>query len=275
MRREDWAMPIVLPYAIKPLQQSKFQELDYQVMGYAFGVHNALGRHLEEKLYEDELSYRLRAAGVAVHQQFPVVARFGDYATTLWIDMLVGESTVYELKTVRALAPAHRAQALSYLFLTQTHHGKVINFGTSRVESEFVSTQLAAADRSSFNVDDRRWVESSPSSRRLKAVTLELAKDWGLCLECGLYRGAVIHALAAQAFRATRIELVLDNRIIGSQEVDLLDPDTLVVMSSHNEQAENAERHLARLLDLSQRRFLHWINFQRHAIQFVTLACMR
>ena len=45
-----------------------------------------------------------------------------------WIDMLVDDRVIVELKAVEQLAPIHRSQMLTYLRLTSRRVGLLINF---------------------------------------------------------------------------------------------------------------------------------------------------
>lgn len=148
-------------------------------MDIVFKMHNELGRHLDEKIYERELAFRLGGAGIHAQMQVPLGLQFEDYSTTLFVDLLVEGSTIYELKAGSALAPAHRAQALSYLFLADTRHGKLVNLGTPRVEHEFVSTSLSFDDRRQFEIVDREWIASG-NAGRLREFIIALARDWGV-----------------------------------------------------------------------------------------------
>jgi GxxExxY protein len=264
-------MPILLPNRVKRLEERDFRELDYRVMGLAFSVHNDLGRHLDEEIYESELAYRLNAAGIAAFAQFPITLQFNSYSTTYKADLLVAESTLYEIKAVAALGSAHRAQALCYVLMTETSHGKLVNFGGGKVEGEYVSTQLTIDRRRGFVVDAERWIDTNSSSKRLKELVCELVGDWGLFLATPIYRNAIVDLFGGATFVRQRIDLCLENRCLGSQEMDLIDPDTILVCSSLTEHQQHAERHYRRMLELTGRSFLQWVNFAKHRVEFVTL----
>lgn len=239
-------------------------------MRIAFDIHNELGRHLDEYIYEHELRYRLEAAGIPAWSQYPILLRHGDFETTLAADLLVAEHAVYELKSASAIAEAYRTQALSYVLLIGTHHGKLVNFGGPKVISEFVSTTLTPMDRRNITVHASRWREINDGSRRLRSIFFDLVSDWGLFLHLAIYRQAIVHFFGGASHVRQQIPLYLGQRQVGLQELDAIDPDSLLVLSAHHE-IEVAEVHYRRLLRLSRRRWMQWINIHKHEVHFIIL----
>jgi GxxExxY protein len=58
----------------------------------------------------------------------PLVYRSVTLDVCYWLDMLIDQCVVVELKSVEALAPIHEAQMLTYLRLTCCPVGLLINF---------------------------------------------------------------------------------------------------------------------------------------------------
>ena len=58
----------------------------------------------------------------------PLVYRGADTGVAYWLDFLVEDQVILELKSVQALAPIHTAQLLTYLRLTGKPAGLLINF---------------------------------------------------------------------------------------------------------------------------------------------------
>ena len=102
--------------------------------GYALHVY--LGHGHLEKVYENGLAHRLRKAGLHVEQQAPikVVDEDGTVLGDYFADLLVEQTLIVELKTVRSIAPEHVAQILGYLKSTRLQHGLLINFGAYHYE---------------------------------------------------------------------------------------------------------------------------------------------
>jgi GxxExxY protein len=109
--------------------------LSKRVIGCALTVSNGLGSGFLEKVYENALAHELRKAAVAVEQQRGITVTYdGITVGEYFADLLVEGVVLVELKTVRALEDAHRAQCLNYLRATGRHLCLLMNFGTPRLE---------------------------------------------------------------------------------------------------------------------------------------------
>ena len=119
----------------------ELRELASQVGQIAYGVHEYFGTGLLEKVYEVALEHRLAKAGYKVDRQKPlrVVDEEGYCVGDYFVDMLVNDSLIVELKAVKALAPEHFAQILNYLKLTRSPVGLLINFGSYRFERRTIT----------------------------------------------------------------------------------------------------------------------------------------
>ena len=119
----------------------EIRELASQVGQIAYGVHKYFGNGLLEKAYEAALEHRLLKAGYKVERQKPVRVFdedgycVGDY----FVDMLVNDCLIVELKAVKALAPEHFAQILNYLKITHSPVGLLVNFGSYKFERRTIA----------------------------------------------------------------------------------------------------------------------------------------
>jgi len=100
------------------------------VVDAAFVVHKALGPGLLENVYEHCLAAELRHAGLEVAQQRALPVHYRDQKLELGyrIDLLVEGKVVIEVKACDGLNDVHLAQVLTYLKLSGTHLGLLINF---------------------------------------------------------------------------------------------------------------------------------------------------
>jgi GxxExxY protein len=113
-------------------------KLSYQVRGVLLDVYNALGPALKEEYYRNATALGLEARQVAcqVEKAFEVYyegERVGLYYVDLWID---GGKILLELKVAPTIEPIHKAQAISYLKVTDADLAIVVNFGGSSLEDE-------------------------------------------------------------------------------------------------------------------------------------------
>jgi GxxExxY protein len=109
---------------------SRINEISGEILDGGMKVHSALGPGLLETAYLDCLAYELTTRGLEVKTQVPVPLVYGQVRIRVAyrIDNLVERAVIVELKVVRKLHPMHEAQLLSYLKLTNTRLGLLINF---------------------------------------------------------------------------------------------------------------------------------------------------
>lgn len=105
-------------------------EVAKAVIGAAIEVHRALGPGLLEGVYEECLAVELELRGLRGERQRRIAVQYKgrQVAADLRIDLLVEDRVIVELKAVEKLLPVHGAQLLSYLRLTDTSLGLLINF---------------------------------------------------------------------------------------------------------------------------------------------------
>jgi GxxExxY protein len=114
---------------------SLLNPLSKRVIGCALTVSNALGSGFLERVYENALAHEPQKAALAVEQQRGITVTYdGITVGEYFVDLLVENAVLVELKTVRALEDAHRAQCLNYLRATGRHLCPLMNFGAPRLE---------------------------------------------------------------------------------------------------------------------------------------------
>ncbi|MCC6328389.1 MAG: GxxExxY protein [Acidobacteria bacterium] len=110
-------------------------EVTEKIIGCAFKVSNTLGCGFLEKVYENALAYELRKLDFHVAQQQRVDVFYDDVRVGYYdADIVVEGCVIIEVKAVRSLDEAHKAQCLNYLKATGIRLGLLLNFGSPRVE---------------------------------------------------------------------------------------------------------------------------------------------
>jgi GxxExxY protein len=86
-------------------------------------------------VYEAALLYELRLQGFEVKHQVPVKVRYGDISldVDLRLDIIVDDKVILELKSVSEILPVHKKQLLTYMRLTKSKLGYVINFNVDKL----------------------------------------------------------------------------------------------------------------------------------------------
>jgi GxxExxY protein len=127
----------------KHADEARLNELSRVVIGCAFTVLNTLGAGFLEKVYENALAHELRKAGLVVAQQCGAIVTYaGIVVGEYFVDLLVEDAVLVELKTVKELVGAHRLQCINYLKATERHLCILFNFGNSRLEIKRVVSRL-------------------------------------------------------------------------------------------------------------------------------------
>ena len=104
--------------------------LSETVIGAAIEVHRMMGPGLLESIYQKCMEIELRFRGCPVEPQarVPLVYKGVPLGEDLVMDLYFPSRLVVELKAVEKIAPVHEAQLLSYLKLSRTKYGLLMNF---------------------------------------------------------------------------------------------------------------------------------------------------
>ncbi len=107
------------------------------IVDAAFKVHSALGPGLLEKIYEICMQHELRKVGLDAKRQVEICVEYDGitFDDALRIDIVVEDLVIVELKAVDVVNPVWRAQTLSYMKLTQTRLGYLINFNVPLIKN--------------------------------------------------------------------------------------------------------------------------------------------
>ena len=105
------------------------------IVDSAYSVHKNLGPGLLEKVYEICFCHELSKRGLSFKRQLtiPVVYDGLVFDEGLWLDVLVGNEIICELKAIETVNPVWEAQVLSHLKLTNKRLGYLINFNVINI----------------------------------------------------------------------------------------------------------------------------------------------
>ncbi len=119
---------------VQTLRKSHIAEGDIsrQVVDSAFYVHQQLGPGLLESAYEECLAIVLANRGIPFKRQVAMPLHFEKQKIDVGyrLDLLVDDKLIVELKSVDKLVPVHEAQILTYMRLSGTSAGLLINFNS-------------------------------------------------------------------------------------------------------------------------------------------------
>jgi len=101
------------------------------IVDTAVNLHKKLGPGLFENVYESILSKLLAQKGLYVQRQVSIPINFqGEHIDEGFrADLFVDGKVIIELKSVDNITNAHKKQLLTYLKLSDTKLGFILNFG--------------------------------------------------------------------------------------------------------------------------------------------------
>ena len=110
------------PYGTNPLTES--------IIGCAIRVHRVIGPGVFEKIYSECLTYELKKKGLSFERERPVplVYKGTRLKAKFFIDFVVEDKVVVELKSVAEITKVHECQVLTQLKLAELPVGLLINF---------------------------------------------------------------------------------------------------------------------------------------------------
>src|SRR5689334_6784105 len=111
-------------------------ELSNIVIGKGIKVHQQLGPGFLESAYVECLSHRLLKVPLFVERQKPIPLVYDDVKLDCGFrcNIFVERKLIIEVKAIEALHDIHLAQVLTYLKLTDTRLGLLMNFNVLRLK---------------------------------------------------------------------------------------------------------------------------------------------
>ena len=111
------------------------KELTEKIIGCAYHVYNKMGFGFLESVYEKCLLIELRKQNLKAESQKPITVYYeGEIVGEFVADIIVNDTIIVELKSVREVIKAHEVQLVNYLVATGKPVGLIVNFGETKVE---------------------------------------------------------------------------------------------------------------------------------------------
>ncbi len=116
-----------------------YKEESYRIMGACFEVYKELGCGFLEEVYQEALEIELDLQGIPFRSQAGLKLRYKDHVLKKEYvpDFICFDKVILEIKAMKDLDDAHRAQVHNYLKATGYRLGLLVNFGHfPKVQSE-------------------------------------------------------------------------------------------------------------------------------------------
>ena len=105
-----------------------YPELSYRIMGVLFAVHNELGPNLAEKHYQRVISDKFNKEHMKFESQVKIVLEGERPIGSYYIDFLVENKIILEIKATPRISRNNILQILRYLRATGLELGLLVNF---------------------------------------------------------------------------------------------------------------------------------------------------
>ncbi|HVZ12577.1 MAG TPA: GxxExxY protein [Patescibacteria group bacterium] len=113
-----------------------YPELSYKLMGILFQIHTELGNRYQEKYYQRAIELSLKKNGIIYKKELPVDLIFeGEKIGKYYLDFLVENKIILEVKAVERILPKDFTQLLAYLKANNLELGILVNFRTNKLFS--------------------------------------------------------------------------------------------------------------------------------------------
>lgn len=112
-----------------------YPDLSYKIVGVLFRVHNKLGNRYQEKYYHRAVAIGFKEAELHFQEEVLVDLTFSDNKIgKYFLDFVVENRIVVEIKAVPRLTPRDFRQVRAYLKAKELRLGILANFRTERLE---------------------------------------------------------------------------------------------------------------------------------------------
>jgi len=215
------------------------KELCYTVRGVLMHVHNTLGPMLPERFYQEAVGLGLEAQGIRCEREkaFEVYyrnARVGLYFVDVWVE---DGKIILELKVAPEILPLHRAQAISYLKVTDADLAIVVSYGGGSLLDERLPNFLRGKVVS-FQWEDRPVAEDliyPELTTRLFEAMHRVHFELGPGFFHQVYRRATMIELRHQGVPCeyiNQVPIYYGNHHLGNQPAHLIAVDKKVLLST-------------------------------------------
>lgn len=110
------------------------KELSFKIVGILFSVHNELGNRYQEKYYQRAVEEALKENGIEFKREIPVDLIYNKKVIgKYFLDFLIENTIILELKAVPYLLPKDFKQLLAYLKANNLQLGMLVNFRNDKL----------------------------------------------------------------------------------------------------------------------------------------------
>jgi len=115
----------------------EIKELTHRTIGICMKVHRGLGPGFPEEYYQKALEYEFSKQNVTFEPQKAVQVLYEEIQVGLnYLDFVIDEKVILEIKSVNTLNDIHRFQVMKYFAATDYDVALLVNFGQTSLQQE-------------------------------------------------------------------------------------------------------------------------------------------
>ncbi len=136
----------------------EYGDLTYCIIGATMVVHNMLGPGFPEKFYQKALAIELTRRGVKFEREKLIKVLYGGVELgNFYLDFMIENCVVLEIKAVECLLPLHQHQVISYLTASGREVGLLINFGAASLDHKRILPPLSVQHSEAYQHRLKAW----------------------------------------------------------------------------------------------------------------------
>ncbi len=107
-----------------------YSDLTDLIIKAFYNVYNKLGYGFLEKVYENGMMIELKRLGLNAEKQKQLKVFYDEFEIgEYYVDIIVNDCIIVELKAAESICPEHEAQLVNYLKASEIEVGLLVNFG--------------------------------------------------------------------------------------------------------------------------------------------------
>ncbi|MDD3235744.1 MAG: GxxExxY protein [Candidatus Cloacimonetes bacterium] len=138
------------------MEETLLNKLSGRIIGACIEVHKCMGPGLLESVYRECLCQELTIRNMSYKSEVPIPLTYkGVPCKTIYrADLIVENTVIVELKAVKELLPVFEAQVMSYLKLSNSQLGLLINFNVPLLKDGVHRIRLNYGKLSNHDLDN-------------------------------------------------------------------------------------------------------------------------
>lgn len=122
-------------------------DLTYRIIGACMEVHRTLGPGFPEEFYQKALEHELALQKIDFEPQKHLLVEYkGKQVGLCYLDFLIENKLILEIKALSQIDGTHRAQVIKYLTAMKLDVALLVNFGATSLQHERILPPMSVQE---------------------------------------------------------------------------------------------------------------------------------